>query len=981
MLQIEKLRVEYRENPIGLDVAKPRFSWILKTEKENCMQSAYRLCVMETANADLGAANVVRPEAEHADRPDADTGDTAAENAGRPDADTVAACGPCVWDSLRVESDQSVLVEYAGASLKPETAYRYRVTVWDREGECAEAEGSFETGLLQPENMAADWITSGFGEEEKACPVFTRSFMLRGEVKKARLYATALGLYEIELNGEKVGDAYFAPGWTSYGHRIQYQTYDVTEMLRKAGSVPAGAPGKDSSAGGRPVCMQITVADGWYKGPFGFTLRPNIYGDQTAALAELHITYADGSVQTVKTDGDWQVQTGRIRESQIYFGETFDSTWGSQSSAPQPAHILAKDKSMLTAQESEPVRITCRTEAKELIVTPKGELVLDFGQNMSGFVEVHVTGRDGCGALGQKILVHHAETLDKDGNFYPETLRQAVSVDTYICDGTERVFRPHFTFHGFRYIRLEGIEKDAVRPENFVACTLHTDMELTGSFHCSDERVNRLWSNIGWGMRGNFLDIPTDCPQRDERLGWTGDAQVFSATASYLRNTALFYEKWLRDLKAEQTKEWGVPHVIPNILGDQASAAAWSDAATVIPWVVYETFGDKRVLEEQFESMKGWVDYITEHCGENGLWQNGFQYGDWLALDKEESADRTGATDKYLVANAYYAYSCGIVAKAAKALGREDEAVRYEALCRDITERFNDEYITRTGRMVSETQTGCVLALHFHLAKEEYRERILGSLVNNIENHKNHLATGFVGTPYLCLALSDCGRHDLAGTIFLQEDYPSWLYAVKMGATTIWERWNSIMPDGSFDVSGMNSLNHYAYGSIGEWMVKKVAGLTLLEPGYKRFRVKPMFGKGITHAEAVYESVYGTIRAAWKCEDHQITVDVTVPANTSAEILLPEKDGVITVGSGTYHYAYATRTSLEKARYSMDSTLQQIVAEPLAVELFNRYAPGALDGPMIQFAYQMTMAEMCAVAPEARPLYEMIVNTLNAQCQ
>ncbi len=919
-MQVRDIRVEYRKNPIGLDVKKPRFSWKLISEKQNCLQEAYQIRIVETDS------------------------------------------GKCVWDTDKVLSDQSVLVEYAGESLQSETAYQVSVHVWDNQVEEAEAVCTFETGLLHPETMEASWITSGFAEEEKACPVFFKDIVLSGKVKKARIYATALGLYQINLDGKKVGEDFFTPGWTSYHHRIQVQTYNVTEMLDE-----------DSAR------MEIIVADGWYKGPFGFTLRPNIYGDKTAALAELHITYEDGTKEIVKTDADWKVTTGAIRESQIYFGEIIDSTFAASEKDSKAVQILEQDKSILIGQEGEPVQITCRTEAKELIVTPKGELVLDFGQNMSGFVEVHVPGTAGCGEAGQKIVVYHAEVLDKDGNFYPETLRQATSVDTYICNGEEQIFRPHFTFHGFRYIRLEGIEKDAIDLKNFIACTLHTNMELTGNFTCSDERVNQLWHNVQWGMRSNFLDIPTDCPQRDERLGWTGDAQIFAPTASFHMNTALFFEKWLHDLKAEQTKEWGVPHVIPNILGDQASASAWSDVAAIVPWVVYETFGDKRVLEDQFDSMKGWVDYITEHCGENGLWQSGFQYGDWLALDKEESADRTGATDKYLVANAYYAYSCECVIKAAEALGKTEEAEKYGTLYKKIVDLFNEEYITRTGRMVSETQTGCILALHFRLAEKKYRGRILEALKTNIENHKNHLATGFVGTPYACLTLSDYGEHDLAGTIFLQDDYPSWLYAVKMGATTIWERWNSIMPDGTFDESGMNSLNHYSYGSIAEWMVKKVAGINLVEPGYKKFYVKPMFIKGITNVEATYESVYGMIKSAWKCENKVITVDVTVPANTTADIYLPEKEGVTTVGSGTYHYEYATETSLEKDRYSMDSTLQQIISEPLAVELFNQHVPGMLDGPMIQFAYQMSMAELTAQAPQAKPLYEMVIEALNAQ--
>lgn len=915
-MQINKLRVEYRENPIGIDVEKPRFSWVLESEEQNCMQSAYWIQVKK-----LNLDGTVKEE---------------------------------VWDSSKMESERSVLVEYDGVALKPETTYQVVLHVWDNHGEEAERTASFETGLLHPEKMNAQWITAGFEEEEKACPVFVRELSVEKKIQRARIYATAHGLYEIKINGEKVGDEYFTPGWTSYHHRVQYQTYDVTTMIDETNKI------------------EITVADGWFKGPFGFTLRPNIYGDKTAVLAELHLTYEDGSCEIIATDESWKVTTGSIRESQIYFGETIDSTY--EYNETKNVVVLDESKENLVAQEGEAVRIMEKTPAKEKILTPKQECVLDFGQNMSGFVEVHVKGEK-----GQKITIHHAEVLDKDGNFYPDTLRQATSIDTYICDGTEQIFIPHFTFHGFRYIWVEGMEQADIKLADFIACTMHSDMEKTGTFECSNTMVNQLQSNIEWGMRSNFLDIPTDCPQRDERLGWTGDAQIFAATASYNRNTALFFEKWLRDLKAEQTKEWGVPHVVPNILGDQPGAAAWSDVATIVPWVVYETYGDKRVLEEQFESMKGWVDYITEHCNDNGLWQTGYQYGDWLALDKEESADRTGATDRYLVANAYYAYSCEIVLKAAKVLGKEAEVQYYDELHQRIVKAFNDEYITKTGRLVSETQTGCVLALHFNLAKEQYRKRILKSLTTNIENHKNHLSTGFVGTPYICHTLSENGEHDLAGTIFLQEDYPSWLYAVKKGATTIWERWNSIMPDGGFDESGMNSLNHYAYGSIGEWMYKKLAGINIVEPGYKKFTMKPMFMKGITWVDASFESVYGTIRSAWKCENKTITVDVTIPVNTTAELYLPEKDEVITLGSGTYHYEYATETKLEKDRFTMDSTLKQIIDEPLAVELFNQMAPGMLDGPMIKLAYQMTMAELVGMAPEAKPMYDVVIAALNNQ--
>lgn len=907
-MHIADLRVEYQKNPIGMDVLRPRFSWKLETENQNTMQEGYQIQVVSKEKM--------------------------------------------IWDSGCRKSEQSVLVEYDGLSLQAESRYEYHVRVWDNHGEEASADGYFETGLLAGSNFQAKWITHPFAKEETACPVFMKAVSLKKTVRQARIYATALGVYEIRINGKKAGDTFFAPGWTNYKKRLQYQTYDVTELMEQES------------------VLEITVGNGWYKGIYSFTCTPDHYGDRVAVFAELHVTYEDGTKEVIATDTDWKVKTGPVRYSEIYMGETIDSTFaGSEPAAAEPFSYPIEN---LTAQESDPVRITKRTPAQELIVTPKGEKVLDFGQNMAGIVEVKAKGTP-----GQKIVIRHAETLDKDGNFYSETLRQAKSIDTYICDGTEQTFLPHFTFHGFRYICVEGLEE--INPADFTACTLHTDMRVTGSFLCSNEMVNQLYRNIQWGQRSNFLDIPTDCPQRDERLGWTGDAQVFCRTASYNMDTARFFAKWLHDMKSEQTKEFGPPHVVPNILQDQDAAAAWSDAATVIPWTVYQMFGDKRILKDQYESMKGYVDYITEHCSENGLWQTGFQYGDWLALDKEESADRTGATDKFLVANAYYAYSADIVRQAAQVLGLEEDAEKYRRLHADIVRLFDEEYITRTGRMVSETQTGCVLALYFDLAQEKYRGRIAKSLAANIANHKNHLSTGFVGTPYLCHVLSENGMHELAGTLFLKEDYPSWLYAVKKGATTVWERWDSIRPDGSFDESGMNSLNHYAYGSIADWMFEKLAGINRMEPGFKKILIQPRLIKGITSIDASYDSVYGMIRSAWSCKNGKITVDVTVPANATAQIVLPEKEEALEVGSGCWHYEYDTDTKLELDRFTMDTTLGALVQEPLAVELLNQYSPGMLDGPMIKFAYGMTVSELTAVMPpEDAALFKAVLDKLNA---
>ena len=911
-VNIYDLRTEYQTDPIGLALLQPRFSWKITSDRNDTVQTAYRITVFQLPQK------------------------------------------RCVWDSGRRESGQSVLIPYEGELLTDETEYLVRVSVQDNYGNEARAQGRFTTGMMDPTSFRAEMITHDFPEDETACPIFYRRFTSASsskKIEKAWIYATAQGVYELTINGMPVSEDRMTPGWTSYHHRLQYQTYDVTDFLADDNRI------------------EITVGNGWYKGILGFTCTPNHYGDRVAAFAELHIRYEDGTKEVLITDENWSVCTGEIRCSEIYMGETIDTD--EPSIRQGKVRIRPFDRSILTAQENEPVRITQRIPAAALIRTPKGETVLDFGQNITGVAEVRVHGYK-----GQKIVVRHAETLDRDGNFYMETLRQAKSTDTYICRGGEQIFRPHFTFHGFRYIRVEGME-DA-RPEQFTACVMHSDLEKTGNFNCSNPKVNQLQSNINWGQMDNFLDIPTDCPQRDERLGWTGDAQIFSWTAAFNRNAARFFAKWMRDLRAESSLEEGVPHVVPDILGSYSSAA-WSDAAVIIPWVIYQTYGDSRILSDNWTCMHEWVDYIRNHCGDNGLWQSGFQYGDWLALDKEESADRTGATDRYLVANAYYLYVTDLVSQTAGILGKKKEETYYRSLYEETREAFRREYYTETGRIVSETQTGCVLSLYFGLAREKDRERILDTLVTNIENHKNHLSTGFVGTPYLCHALSENGQHDLAAALFMKEDYPSWLYAVNMGATTIWERWNSVLPDGSFDESGMNSLNHYAYGSIGDWMYRKIAGLNQLEPGYRRFEVRPMFVSGIEEAGVEFESVYGRIESRWSCRAGRIHVTVVVPPNTQAVIYLPERpeEEALTVGSGRYEYEYETSTCLAHQRFSLDSTWNEILSQPLAVKLMEQAVPGFTENPMLALAQQMTLAETIAASPEAKPLYEAVVNALN----
>jgi alpha-L-rhamnosidase len=906
-MYLDQLRIEYQKNPIGIDCRKPRFSWKLISEKQNVMQTAYQIIVRNQNDI--------------------------------------------VWNTGKVNEDTSIHIRYEGEPLKAVTRYNVSVDVWDNQGDAGHIEGEFETGLFGGNNFKANWITHTL-EETEACPVFVKEFEITKTIEKARLYASSLGIYELELNGIRVGEDLFTPGWTSYHNRLQYQTYDITNMLL-----------------GNNI-LNMTVANGWYKGVFGFSGTKNNYGDRLAVIAEVRLTYTDGSEEVFGTDTSWKCKTGVILFSEIYDGEIVDANYIDMNLKPTQSYEYKKE--ILLGQENTPVRITTRFKPINIIKTPKNEIVLDFGQNMAGFVEMKLNCHKGT-----KVILKHAEVLDKDGNFYTENLRSAKATDEYICKGGEELYHPHFTFHGFRYLCVEGLGEE-INPNNFTACSVHTDMEQTGTFECSNPWINRLQKNIEWGQRSNFLDIPTDCPQRDERLGWTGDAQVFARTAAFNMNVALFFAKWLKDLKADQTMEYGVPSVIPNILGNQAGAAAWGDAATIIPWTIYLVYGDKSILEEQYNSMRAWVEYIYSVSEKGLLWQSGFQYADWLALDKEEMSDRIGATDKYFVATAFYAYSTEILYKSAQILGYEEDYKKYSLLYLKIVDAFNDEYITKTGRLVSETQTGCVLALHFNLARVEFKDRIVKTLEKNLAAHKNHLVTGFVGTPYISHVLSDYGLHEIAGKLILQEDFPSWLYAVKKGATTIWERWNSMLADGSFDESGMNSFNHYAYGSIGDWLYQKVAGIQLIEPGYKKIKIAPKFVKGITFAKATFDSMYGLIASSWVCENGRIIIDVTIPANTTAILELPEWNDTIEVGSGSYHYEYDTALDLRISKYSMESTLGQILENPLAVDMLEQFAPGTTTNPMVKLAYGQTIAELTSMMPAGGDqMFITVIDALN----
>ncbi|MEI2396148.1 glycoside hydrolase family 78 protein [Paenibacillus phytohabitans] len=835
---ITNLRINYRNNPVGTDDAKPRISWQIDTEARGFVQSAYQIQV--------------------ADRSDFES--------------------EIIWDSKKTDSDKNVHIEYAGPVLKSHTRYYFRVRIWDSKGDQSEwsEPGHWETAFMFADEWQAYWITAPVQNddlENEACDYIRSEVSLSQDIVSAKVYATSLGMYRLYINGIPADDTLFNPGYTSYKNRLQYQTYDVTSLMN-SGSNAIG-------------CI---LGNGWYKGYLAWEGENSHYGNTRALMIQMHVTLADGSEQVFISNDRWKVSTGPILMSEIYHGETYDARlevegWSSPDFDDQhweSAVVIKAPVSALVAQENEPARIIETLKPVAVITTPNGDTVLDMGQNMVGFVEFTV-----CAEVGTSITLQHAEVLDRDGNFYTGNLRSAKQTVTYICKGNgKETFHPNLSFQGFRYVKVTGVPEDQLL-EQFLGCVIHSDLEKTGSFRCSDELVNQLQHNILWGQKGNFLDVPTDCPQRDERLGWTGDAQVFIRTAAFNMNVVPFFEKWLKDLAADQEEDGRVPHVIPDVPVAGYGSSAWGDAAVICPWTLYQCYADTRVLETQYPSMRAWVEYIRAQGENEYLWNTGFHFGDWLGLDAKENS-YIGATPKDLIATAFYAYSTELLAKTAAVIGKEADADKYTFLHKNIVDAFRQEFVTPNGRVASPTQTAYVLTLMFDLMEEQDRLRTAKMLAEHIEENGVHLTTGFVGTPYLCLVLSRFGYTDLAYQLVLQKEYPSWLYSVIQGATTIWEHWDGIKQDGTFWSDDMNSYNHYAYGAVGDWFYRVVSGIDLIEPGYKKIRIQPHMGDQFSWAEASFESVYGTISTAWnKQDDGTVKLDVVIPANTSAEVILP----------------------------------------------------------------------------------------------
>ncbi len=835
MLNPTHLRCEYLVNPIGIDEPAPQLSWIDESNRNGERQTAYRIVVSSSPEL------VVRRKGD-------------------------------LWDTGRVASSATAHIPYRGAPLSSGQRAWWSVTVWNAEGkESAALKPAFwETGLMSPGDWRAKWIglPKRNPEEPRPAPFLRREFQVKGPVESARAYVTARGLYHAWVDGQRLGSGLLTPDWTDYRKRVLYQTYDVTSLLR---------PGLHA--------VGMAIGDGWYCGRVGLT-GGNNYGDRPLGLMQIEIKYRDGSRERVVSDGSWKGAAGPILSSDLLQGESYDARkefgdwskpgypdgrWRSVDEEPLHGRALQAQYSPLVTKLEE---IHPRT-----VKEPKpGTYVFDLGQNMVGWARLKVTGE-----AGEKVQLRFAEMLEPDGNVYTTNLRGAKATDTYVLKGGgQETYEPSFTFHGFRYVELKGFP-GTPNLDAITGIVVGSNVPRTGSFECSNPMVNQLQHNIFCGQRGNYVSIPTDCPQRDERLGWMGDAQIFARTACFNNDVSGFLTKWTQDVVDAQGPEGGFSDVSPR-MGDLSDGApAWGDAGVIVPWTVYLCYGDARILERRYESMKKWVEYI-DSVNPDHLWveRRNNNFGDWLNVQDE--------TPKEILSTAYFAHSTELLARAAKILGKEEDAARYEKLHSDIRSAFQSHFVTPDGKIAGDTQTGYVIALHFGLLPDEIRPLSEKRLADHILiDRKGHLSTGFVGVGYICPTLTTIGRSDIAYRLLLNDTYPSWGYEIRHGATTIWERWDGWTEEKGFQDPGMNSFNHYAFGSIGEWMYQTVAGIDLdpEAPGYEKIVIRPQPGGGLTWARSSFDSMRGRIESGWKIHDGAFELRVTVPANTTARVYVP----------------------------------------------------------------------------------------------
>jgi alpha-L-rhamnosidase len=852
-LSVNDLTVEHRVNPLGIDIPQPRFSWNVTGPGRNRRQTAY--CIQAWTDGLDGREPL--------------------------------------WDTGTVEGSACRLIPYEGPPLVSRQRVVWRVQVRDEAGRWSDPSDPawFEMGLMDDGDWAAVWIAAPPGDPAAvpdAPPAaqvltppayFRKAFAVAHAPRRARLYVTAQGVYMPYVNGVRVGDRRLAPGWSEYRRRMRYQVYDITDALR-AGLNEVG----------------IVVADGWYAGYLGYTGQRQHYGERPALLVQVEL---DGRPAAV-SDASWAATRGPILYADLLMGEAYDARRAVREASLDsgdglgwdpggdwvPVDVVSPPTARLSADRTEGVAVTEVLEPRRWWKADDHTWLFDMGRNVVGVTRLQVAGPSGC-----RIRVRYGEALDADGRLYVDNLRGAAATDLYILRGEGcETFQPRFTFHGFRYVEVQGLP-DSPTAATVAALVMESVTRPTGDLMTGHDLVNRLVANILTSQRGNFLAVPTDCPQRDERLGWMGDAQVFCRTAAYNRDVAAFFTEWLETVRDSQSPEGAFPDVAPRLIDDNDGAPGWGDAGVIIPWTLYEMYGDRGLLSENYGAMRNWFTYIAE-ANPNGLWlaRRGLDFGDWLAVGEE--------TPKDLVATAYFGWDAKILAQAAHVLGREQDAAEYEAWHAKIGEAFWRAFGSEDGRVAGDTQTGYLLALAAEVAPKAQRPALVRHLVANWRRHGQRLTTGFAGVALLAPILVRYGRVDEAYRLLVETGYPSWLYPVRHGATSIWERWDGWTEEKGFQNPEMNSFNHYALGSVGEFLFREVAGIEPAAPGFAALRLKPHPHPALGWVRARFESGYGPVTSCWQMVADGYRLTVTVPANVSAEVWLVAGPGYQVSESG-----------------------------------------------------------------------------------
>lgn len=878
-IELLELKCEYLENPIGIDVLSPRLSWKIKTTSDHIInqeQVAYQILVA-----------------------------TSREKLSEVDAD--------LWNTGKIISDSNKQITYQGTKLNSKQKCYWKVKIWNTESNYTtwSAAAKWSMGLLEDSDWSAEWIGDSPDLAQKgyrdyladyrsknavpknilpvppSSPMLRKRFNLTKEISDAMLYVSALGYYEIGLNGNKVGNHVLSPEWTDYNKRVQYQTYDVTQNLENGANV-----------------LFAILGDGWYLGMLGPTKwhtdypRRGVYGNDRRLIAQLVINYMDGTKEVIDTDESWKINSdGYIISADNFLGQKIDARkipagWRNIEFDDVSWTNAFVDKGFqknLEAQKNEPIRVYKEFKPVE-IMEIGGDFIVDFGQNLTGWTTLKIQGKRGI-----SLKIRHGEMLNEDGTLYTANLAAAIQEDAYILSGKQDVFEPTFTYHGFRFIEVSGLDQ-VLDKKMISALAVASDSEITGKFECSNSKLNQLWQNIVWTQRNNMTSVPTDCPQRDERMGWMGDAQVFCQTSMFSMDMAAFYTKWIKDIRDAQSERGTFPDIAPHANKPDirfSNAPAWADAGVIIPWRMYQNYGDKEILIGHYDAMKRYLENIKGQNPDH-IWLNdvGNNYGDWLnanTIVAEGYSNERGEVPKDVFATAFYANSVKLFAKIAVVLDKKEDAKTYQVLYENIRKKFNEAFVDENVRIKGNTQSAYALALNFDLLPKENQIVAFEHLIECIEEYDYRISTGFVTTIMLMKELVRHGRVDIAYNLIESERFPSWIYSIDQGATTIWERWDGYVKGRGFQNPGMNSFNHYSIGAVGEWMYRIILGINPSEeyPGFKHFTIKPQPGGTLNWAKGSYKSINGLISSEWRKDKKKFKLDVEIPVNTSATIILP----------------------------------------------------------------------------------------------